>query len=104
MLLESLKRGWSKPPICTSLPIQVWQRYLLATTPSEEEWPSRVLTWMPLRSDRTLPGELFQNLLTIGEGKWRRLEDKLRDRAQDESTRISSDGSKKAAFLAAISG
>lgn len=66
-LLETVQEAWEAPPICTSIVISFWQRYLCKLAPlvgkSEMEL---VLEVMPLRSDRGLPGELMSTMAGCG--------------------------------------
>lgn len=66
-LLEEIRESWDVAPICTSVIIVFWQRYLekLAQAQGQPD-ESLVLSWMPLMADRTLPGELTAFLETSG--------------------------------------
>lgn len=58
-LLEHIRESWDVAPICTSVVIIFWQRYLEKLAQSEGQADEHlVLSWMPLMADRTLPGEL----------------------------------------------
>jgi len=66
-LLDEIQRCWASPPICTSVVIVFWQRYLCkvaaATGQTEVEL---ILKLMPLKADRTLPGELMAGIRQCG--------------------------------------
>mmetsp|Transcript_3715 Transcript_3715/g.9688 ORF Transcript_3715/g.9688 Transcript_3715/m.9688 type:complete len:517 (+) Transcript_3715:37-1587(+) len=86
--LQELQTCWDKPPICTSIVIAFWQRYLVklaevmapAREPCEQvgsDTPSRldqpalravelILQCMPLKADRALPGDLMKCLKDCG--------------------------------------
>jgi len=66
---------WHVDPICTSVVIIFWQRYLceLARTPntlphapSQRACLDLILKWMPLKADRGLPSELLQTMQRCG--------------------------------------
>ena len=66
-LLEEIRESWEVAPICTSVVIIFWQRYLEKLAQAEEQDDEHlVLSWMPLMADRTLPGELTSFLETSG--------------------------------------
>lgn len=58
--LAEVQACWESAPICTSVVITFWQRYLIKlgqrTGRSQKDL---IRTWMPLRADRGLPGELL---------------------------------------------
>jgi hypothetical protein len=72
-LLREIKACWGADPICTSVVIIFWQRYLcklaercefsvdVATHPSD-----LILKFMPLKADRGLPGEVLRALNECG--------------------------------------
>jgi len=66
-LLEEIQDCWLSKPICTSVVIIFWQRYLCrlaeAANRSESEL---ILHWMPLKADRVLPGELINVMIESG--------------------------------------
>lgn len=70
-LREELESCWERPPICTSIVISFWQRYLQglahATGASDLDL---MLRYMPLKADRGLPGELLRTMERTG---WRKL-------------------------------
>merc|ERR1719313_3283716 len=72
-VLEEIKECWEKEPICTSVVVTFWQRYLVKLAMSFVvssgdliDPAALVLKWMPLKSDRVLPGELFATLQACG--------------------------------------
>lgn len=66
-LMEEIRESWDVAPICTSVVIIFWQRYLEKLAQAEGQADeSLVLSWMPLKADRTLPGELTQFLQISG--------------------------------------
>lgn len=70
-LRDEVEVSWETAPICTSVVISFWQRYLqglaFATGVSDLDL---ILRWMPLKADRGLPGELLKAMQQSG---WRRL-------------------------------
>jgi len=80
--MEQIQDAWRAEPICTSVVLSCWQRYLckIATScaSSAASFPSMgdmeppadalglILMWMPMRADRTLPGELLRLLQSKG--------------------------------------
>jgi len=65
-LAKELRASWEGNPICTTVPIQVWQRYMFAVCGSDVDAAVEVLRIMPCHGGRTLPSELWQNLLETG--------------------------------------
>mmetsp|Transcript_10220 Transcript_10220/g.26352 ORF Transcript_10220/g.26352 Transcript_10220/m.26352 type:complete len:422 (-) Transcript_10220:153-1418(-) len=69
-LMEDLKRRWSKGPICSSVAIQIWQRYFelaFGSGPGGEDLAVRhILQWMPVLCDKTAPSALLKALSTCG--------------------------------------
>jgi len=65
--LETVKACWEKEPICTSVVVAFWQRYVCELAAAEggsgTELARRsfelILQWMPLKADRGLPGDLL---------------------------------------------
>jgi len=57
-LMDSFEAEWDKPPICSSVPIKVWQRYFLATSQSREEAAQKILAYMPCYCSTTTPAFL----------------------------------------------
>jgi hypothetical protein len=69
-LLWKVQGYWDSAPICTSVVISFWQRYLcrLAQATGQQE-TNLILKWMPLKADRVLPGELIATLQKCGWSK-----------------------------------
>lgn len=66
-LLEELQDCWNAAPICTSIVITFWQRYLcLLATATGQFQIDLVLRYMPLKADRGLPGELACAMCSCG--------------------------------------
>eukprot|EP00747_Dinoflagellata_sp_TGD_P031620 gnl/TRDRNA2_/TRDRNA2_135429_c0_seq1.p1 gnl/TRDRNA2_/TRDRNA2_135429_c0~~gnl/TRDRNA2_/TRDRNA2_135429_c0_seq1.p1 ORF type:complete len:326 (-),score=59.94 gnl/TRDRNA2_/TRDRNA2_135429_c0_seq1:67-936(-) len=77
MTLDKIQSCWTRAPICTSVVIVFWQRYLyrLGTLegPPGPQIPGQkilpldlILRWMPLKADRGLPGELLGVMKEVG--------------------------------------
>merc|ERR1719240_250253 len=72
--LAKLVQCWRKKPICTSVAIVCWQRYLcklafVHTAGLSDETADPlgfILRWMPLKADRVLPGDLINTLKKVG--------------------------------------
>jgi len=66
-LLRDMQGCWNEAPICTSIVITFWQRYLchFAQTIGKREL-DLVLKWMPLFADRGLPGDLTASMKKCG--------------------------------------
>lgn len=74
-LREEVESSWEAAPICTSVVISFWQRYLqqfasMVGLSDTELW----LRWMPLKADRGLPGELLTVMKKAG---WLKVETPL---------------------------
>lgn len=71
-LLDIVETSWQAPPICTSVIISLWQRYLCMVARrrggGDMEAAALLRRWMPLLADRALPGELLQVMEAQG---WR---------------------------------
>lgn len=72
-VLEEIHASWRKEPICTSVVVTFWQRYLcklaqaaIITRGCLIDPSELVLKWMPLKADRVLPGELFSTMQACG--------------------------------------
>lgn len=65
--LQEIKECWHEAPICTSVVVVFWQRCLcrLARGTPHSELDS-ILKYMPLKSDRGLPGELISTMRRCG--------------------------------------
>lgn len=60
-VLKGARACWRSKPICTSIVIVFWQRYLCKFAQldaSEGDAAELIQKWMPLKADRTLPGTL----------------------------------------------
>jgi len=73
--MESIEEYWTVAPICTSVVITFWQRYLVKLAgvvvskkgPDLKVEPAElVMRWMPLKADRVLPGDLMATLSSCG--------------------------------------
>lgn len=65
--LKEIQACWNEDPICTSVAIIFWQRYLCKLVEnSEGRAVDLILRWMPLKADRGLPGELTSILDSAG--------------------------------------
>ena len=69
---EALKKHWAVPPICTSVCIEAWQRFLLASAATDEQGCKWILDVVPFRAGRTLPRDFLR---VLDERGWRRLTD-----------------------------
>lgn len=64
-LFEQIQKCWIAEPICTSVVITFWQRYICKMVQAGVFSASAIdliLRWMPLKADRVLPGELCETL------------------------------------------
>lgn len=62
-LAAELRDIWERDPICTTVPIRVWQRYIFSIWDNDDvSAAEEVLRVMPCRGDRTLPSELWRIL------------------------------------------
>lgn len=69
--LQTVKECWKREPICTSVVIVFWQRYLCGLATGKEgdgdcQELDLILKWMPLKADRGLPGELLTAMRNSG--------------------------------------
>lgn len=66
-LLGKVQGYWDSAPICTSVVIAFWQRYLcsFARATGQRE-TDLIMKWMPLKADRVLPGELLSTMRKCG--------------------------------------
>jgi hypothetical protein len=66
-LLRDMQECWNEAPICTSIVVIFWQRYLchFAQAVGQREL-DLVLKWMPLFADRGLPGDLTSSMKKCG--------------------------------------
>mmetsp|Transcript_38215 Transcript_38215/g.73415 ORF Transcript_38215/g.73415 Transcript_38215/m.73415 type:complete len:648 (+) Transcript_38215:68-2011(+) len=73
-LLQEIQDCWARDPICTSVVIIFWQRWLcklasvlVARQDIAEVTPSDlILQWLPLKADRSLPGPLLDTMQRCG--------------------------------------
>jgi hypothetical protein len=66
-LLGKVQGYWDSAPICTSVVISFWQRYLCAfARATGQRETDLILKWMPLKADRVLPGELIDTMRRCG--------------------------------------
>lgn len=66
-LLQRAKAAWKVAPICTSVPIIFWQRYICHMAKGNRASQAELLRkWLPLAADRTLPGDLVSGMTTCG--------------------------------------
>lgn len=69
--MKEIQGSWHAEPICTSIVVIFWQRYLQCLAGPECIDPLElILQVMPLRADRVLPGELFNAMLSRGWSMW----------------------------------
>lgn len=71
-MLQDIQQCWMAEPICSSLVVVFWQRYLCALADMHNATPNPnatevnaldlILQFMPLKSDRALPGELLSTM------------------------------------------
>jgi len=69
--MKEIEDCWHNDPICTSIVVTFWQRYLQKLAIAEAIDPlDLILQFMPLRADSVLPGELLNTLLLRGWSLW----------------------------------
>jgi len=76
LTLDEIQNSWKAEPICTSVIVIFWQRYLhklaaLQSTEPDSVGYKLILQFMPIRADRVLPGELLSSMLSTGWSLWR---------------------------------
>lgn len=65
--IEMVRECWKSAPICTSVVIIFWQRYLYELASGQDQHAlDLILQWMPLKADRGLPGDLLGAMRTVG--------------------------------------
>lgn len=77
-MLQEVQECWFEQPICTSIVIIFWQRFLChlanvgdaGSARSKRDAVDLIRQWMPLKADRVLPGQLLR---TMRESGWRPL-------------------------------
>jgi len=68
-MMDALESSWekgAKQPICASVPIVVWQVYLMRMAHSRDEAAKLILQYMPLFCDKTTPSLLASHLGSQG--------------------------------------
>jgi len=75
-VLRMIEKSWTVDPICTSVVIVFWQRYLCRlaeianaagnANKAEVSPVVWIVDWMPLQGDRALPGELLGTMERCG--------------------------------------
>merc|ERR1719160_1308980 len=65
-LLQVLERSWEMPPICSSVPVQTWQRYFLLVHEDPDVAAQAILKYMPVLSSNVLPATLVKELTKKG--------------------------------------
>jgi len=68
-IISEVKECWHKAPICTSVVIVFWQRYICKMAEaSGQPWIAGELirSFMPLKADRTLPTDLLTTMQRSG--------------------------------------
>lgn len=67
-VLSSIRKCWKSSPICTSVVIIFWQKYLcrLADQHPDTHALDWIVSWMPVKADRALPGELLSAMERCG--------------------------------------
>lgn len=66
-LLREIQDCWQSDPICTSVVIIFWQKYLCRLAEIDSlHATDYVMCWMPTKADRALPGELLGNMRETG--------------------------------------
>jgi len=67
-VLSSIRKCWKSSPICTSVVIVFWQKYLcrLADQHPNTHAADWIVSWMPVKADRALPGELLSAMERCG--------------------------------------
>jgi len=73
LVVQEIRAGWAAEPICTSVVISFWQRYLFKL--AESHGPSEissakkaelVMQFLPLRADSCLPGDVMRVMQKCG--------------------------------------
>jgi len=73
LVVREVMAGWAAEPICTSVVISLWQRYLFKVAESygpaeisSAKAAELVTQWMPLRADSCLPGDVMRVMQKCG--------------------------------------
>jgi len=61
--LPEIQECWNSSPICTSVVITFWQRYLCKIALNDEDVRQLIFRWMPIKADRALPVDLVGAML-----------------------------------------
>lgn len=66
-LVAKLKTYWESDPICTTMPIRVWQMYIVKSNKGKpQDAADKILEVIPAKCDRALPSELWDILEHTG--------------------------------------
>jgi len=65
-LLDRIKKSWKERPICATVAVQCWQRYLLKTSDDNEEALQQIVRYMPHWCHKSTPSALVKSLTTTG--------------------------------------
>jgi hypothetical protein len=66
-LLQAIKATWDRPPICSTVPIQCWQRYFVMMAGNDSEVAiDLILRYMPILCHTALPATLTKELTKFG--------------------------------------
>jgi hypothetical protein len=69
--MKEILDSWEAQPICTSIVVVFWQRYLHKLASRQRTDPLHlILQVMPLRADRVLPGHLVAAMVAHGWSLW----------------------------------
>jgi len=61
-LYDEIVASWERSPICSSVPIKVWQKYFVQLGPTPEEAVQNILKYMPVLCHQTSPSQLTEIL------------------------------------------
>merc|ERR1712063_245592 len=72
--MEHVRYCWTREPICTTLVIVFWQRYICELVENfvplacgrNADALDLIMRWMPLKADRSLPGDLLGAMRCAG--------------------------------------
>jgi hypothetical protein len=74
-LLKEIKESWDSDPICTSVVIIFWQKYLCRLAEvSSSHATDHIMRWMATKADRALPGELLSSMRESGWSNIRKMQ------------------------------
>eukprot|EP00747_Dinoflagellata_sp_TGD_P069295 gnl/TRDRNA2_/TRDRNA2_156074_c0_seq1.p1 gnl/TRDRNA2_/TRDRNA2_156074_c0~~gnl/TRDRNA2_/TRDRNA2_156074_c0_seq1.p1 ORF type:complete len:127 (-),score=26.42 gnl/TRDRNA2_/TRDRNA2_156074_c0_seq1:119-499(-) len=95
-LLKEIKDSWNSDPICTSVVIIFWQKYLYRLAESSASHATEyIMCWMAAKADRALPGELLGSMRKSGWNCMRKMQPTAQFHGPSPSPRMA------AAFLGA---